>query len=220
MKTYMKYCLAAFCFLLSLQCVSQKKEIISKSTIKLEGNGTNIRDLIEIDGYYSNLEYRTESGIMFFEDGIFVSFGFNIDISEEEIKANMSKSVAGRVKDNQLDWGDWLGVYKIEGDTIIVHYYMRGSWFTPWYASEVRYKIIDRTTIQPIYYKGLLKIDEQYDKETNKSPWISNGSISFFNSADFLPSSDCWLKEEKWIWRNEQDWKDYMEKIKQEKKKK
>ena len=28
-----------------------------------------------------------------------------------------------------------------------------------------------------------------------------------FMSADSLPSSDNWLKEKKWTWRNEQDWK-------------
>jgi len=45
-----------FILLLScFSCASQKREIISKSTIKLEGKNTNIRDLIEIDGYYTDI---------------------------------------------------------------------------------------------------------------------------------------------------------------------
>ena len=35
-----------------------------------------------------------------------------------------------------------------------------------------------------------------------------------------LPSSDCWLEEEKRIWRNESDWKEYMQKVEQKKIKK
>ncbi|GHU71835.1 hypothetical protein FACS189413_14060 [Bacteroidia bacterium] len=211
-KQMMLFALLFCCF----SCVSQKREIIAKSTIKLEGKNTNIRDLIEIDGYYSSLEHRTKGGTMFFEDGIFVNFSFDIDVSEEDIKANMSKSVAGRIKNNQLQWGSWLGVYTIEGDTIIVHYYMRGSWWTPWYASEVRFKVIDRTTILPIYLRDFLLTEEQYYKEYNRSPWIKN-KIACFHPANSLPSSDCWLKEEKWIWRNESNWKNYMKMIEQKK---
>jgi hypothetical protein len=203
--------------LIAISCISQKKEIISKSTIKLEGGNTNIRDLIEIDGYYQDQDYSSHK--MFFEDGMYVSsFSFKKDIPENEIKANMSKSLAGGIEDKQFSWGNYWGVYKIEGDTIVVYYYLRGSFWTPWYFDEVRYKIIDRTAIQQIYRKGLRKADEQDYKDSDKSPWIKNGDKLYFNSADSLPSSDCWLKEEKWIWRNESDWKSYMEKIKQKKK--
>ena len=204
--------------LIAMSCSSQKREIISKSTIKLEGKNTSIRDLLEIDGYYHAQNYPNFSPCMFFEDGIYVSsFTFKKDISENEIKANMLKSLAGGIEDKQFSWGNYWGVYKIEGDTLVVYYYLRGSFWTPWYFDEVRYKIIDRTTIQAIYSKGLRKADEQYNKE--RSPWIS-GSYLHFTPADSLPLSDCWLKKQKWIWRNEQDWRDYKERIKQEKSKK
>jgi len=201
--------------LIAISCISQKGEIISKSNIKLEGRNTNIRDLLEIDGYYQDQNYLK---MMFFEDGTYVSsFSFKKDIPENEIKANMSKSLAGGIEDKQFSWGNDWGVYKIEGDTLVAYYYLRGSFWTPWYFDEVRYKIIDKITIQKIYWKGLLKIDEQYNKE--RSPWI-NGSYLHFTPADSLPSSDCWLKKQKWIWRNEQDWKDYMQRIEQNKIKK
>jgi len=58
-------------------CASQKKEVIAKSTIKLEGKNTNIRDLLDIDGVYS-------SSTMFFEDGTWVSFLMNKNIGGKD----------------------------------------------------------------------------------------------------------------------------------------
>ena len=191
-----------------LSCASQKREIISKSTIKLEGKNTNVRDLIEIDGYYCMSEYPDSNCRMFFEDGTWVDFSFKRNLSENEIQVNMSKSVNSWIKDEQVRWGSYWGVYKIEGDTLIVHRYDKGSFWKVWSLHEERYKIIDSKTIQRIYFKGLLKGNGDYD------PWRVNDNF-YFTSADSLPSSDCWLKEEKWIWRNEQDWKDYMQRIKQ-----
>jgi len=197
-----------------LSCASQKKEIISKSTIKLEGRNTNIRDLIEIDGYYCMPEYPDSNCRMFFEDGTWVDFSFKRNLSENEIKANMSKSVNTWIKNKQVRWGrDW-GVYQIQNDTIIVHRYFKGSFWEPWSLSEERYIIVDRETVRRIYIRGILKADDSY-YEFN-SPWRVNDTFHFI-PADSLPSSGNWLKEERWIWSNEQDWKDYMEKIKREK---
>jgi hypothetical protein len=66
--------------------------------------------------------------------------------------------------------------------------------------------------------KSLRKSDENNYKLNYRTPCLQNKELHYFMPADSLPSSDCWLKEEKWIWRNEQDWKNYMEKIKQMKK--
>ena len=196
-----------------LSCVSQKKEIIVKSTIKLEGKNTNIRDLIEIDGYYYMSEYPDSNCRMFFEDGLYVDqFHFKKDLSENEIKANLTKSIHIGVEKRHVSWGFFWGVYKIVEDTLVVYKYLRGSFWTPWYFVEERYKVVDSKTIQRIYQKDLLKCNGDYD------PCKVHDNF-YFTSADSLPSSNNWLKEEKWIWRNEQDWKDYMEKIKKLKKK-
>ena len=194
-----------------LSCASQKKEIISKSTIKLEGKNTTIRDLIEIDGFYRMREHPNCNCRMFFEDGIWVDFCFNSYVSEDEIKANMFKSVY-KGRKTKVSWGYNWGVYRIQNDTIIVHRYFKGSFWEVWSLYEERYKIIDSKTMRRIYFKGLLKGNGDYD------PWRVNDTF-YFTPADSLPSSDCWLKEEKWIWRNESDWKAYMEKIKQKKQK-
>lgn len=59
------------CIVLFISCVSLKKEVILQSTIKLEGRNTNIRDYIDIDGYYSSPSKRG-GNIIFFDDGTWV----------------------------------------------------------------------------------------------------------------------------------------------------
>jgi len=98
-----------------------------------------------------------------------------------------------------------------------VYRYDKGTFWKGWSLSEERYKVIDRKTVQRIFYRGLLKINDSY--YTDNSPWIYD-EVMHFTPANSLPSSDNWLKEEKWIWRNESDWKDYMQRIEQKKIKK
>jgi hypothetical protein len=212
-KELILFALLFCCF----SCALQKREIITKSTIKFEGKNTNIREFLEIDGYYQTIDYPAGYCLIFFEDGTYVSFSLKRDILENEIKANMSKSIKNWIDDKQIRWGTYWGVYKIENDTLIVYYYDEGSFGKGWSFYETRYKIMNKTFILPIYSRGRLKPNEQYDENLNISPWIKNGSVFYFSPADSLPSSDCWLKEEKWIWRNEQDWENYMKMIKQKK---
>jgi hypothetical protein len=212
----MKYFIIVACLLSSLHCTSQKKEVIAKSTIKLEGKETSIRDVLEIDGYYSNQEYPY-SGAIFFEDGTWVAFSFNRDIPINEINSNISQSIVSWIEDQQLRWGTYWGVYTIKSDTIIVYSYVKGSFWKGWSLNESRYKIIDRKTIMGIYSRSILKSADDYFK--THSPWINRNNESFI-PADSLPPSDCWLKEEKWIWRHEADWKEYMQRVKQIKEKK
>jgi hypothetical protein len=202
--------------LITMSCVSQKREVISKSTIKLEGKSTHISDLININGYYSKANCKkcnSIAGIMFFDDGIWVDFRFKKDVTEEEIKINMWENVArGLDHKNTIRWGENWGIYEIHNDTIIVSIFGYGYIMGDFWI-EQRYKILDRNNIQLVYAKSLLKKDENNDE----SPWMEPFNYQFI-SADSLPSSDCWIKEQKWTWRNESDWKAYMERIKQIKK--
>lgn len=172
----------------------------------MEGNNTLIRDLMEIDGYYYTFEYPDSNCLMFFEDGTWVAFSFKRDIPESERKANMSEYVESELKNKQFNWGNYWGVYKIANDTIVLHLYRKGSLLEGWTLYEENYKIINKKTIVKLNFRGLLKRDN-FNKLLNEE--------YYFVSADSLPSSDCWLKEEKWIWRNESDWKAYMDRIKQ-----
>lgn len=190
-----------------LSCGAQKREVIAKSTIKLEGKNTGIRKLIEIDGYYSLSLAPHLGSYMFFEDGTWVDFHFQRESTEEEKQRNMSKAVTSWIEDKKMRRGSYWGVYKIEEDTLVVYSYDKGTLWKGWSLSEEKFKIIDRQNINRIYYKGLLKADGQDGR-----PWF-NGELMYFTPADSLPCPDNWLKEEKWIWRNESDWKAYMKKI-------
>ena len=189
-----------------LSCASQKAEVIAKSTIKLEGKNTNIRDLLDIDGVYS-------SSTMFFQDGTWVIFSMKKN-TEEKIN-NLFNYVETWSEKKQVRWGTYWGVYEMKNDTIIVHYYDKGTLLKGWSLNQRKYKVIDRRTIQIIYDRSILEQSEEYYK-TN-TPWLNLKPVHFI-LADSLPSSDNWLKENKWIWRNESDWKEYMQHVEQVKK--
>ena len=206
-------------FLITASCASQKREMISKSIIKLEGKSSNIRDFIEIDGYYQREDsIRGTAYQMFFEDGTYVAIlWFKEGVTERMKRENLSQAIYSWKQKGQIRWGIRWGAYKIEKDTIVGQFFQKGTLIDGWWECvEEKYVIIDRKTLRPIYFKSLFKEDEK--SETNPYEISEENSIYKFIPADSLPSSDCWLREEKWIWRNEQDWKDYMEKIKQKKK--
>ena len=214
MGTNMKTLLMTIIFSLSvISCASQKHG----ATIQLEGKNTSIRDVIDIDGYYQSIDDTSKRiGEIFFEEGTCCSFRFKEGVTENVKKENLSQAIDSWMQRGQIRWGSW-GVYKIDKDTIVVQTVTKAGIFSmPWSVSEFKYEIIDRQTLKWIYYKSL-----PADKNDRNNPYDRSRSkniISKFVPADSLPSSDCWLKEEKWIWQNEQDWKDYMEKVKEKKK--
>lgn len=199
-------------------CVTFKEETISKSTIKLEGKNTNIRELIDINGFYRWLPFSPiDASLIFFEDGTWVRFFWRDEVSEAEKSTNLAKSIKTWKQDKQTRWGVNWGIYTISNDTIIAHSYMRPGFLVPWSLSELRYKVIDRKTIKSMYFKNLLLSEDEYNKMNNIS-FKQEDVFLYFTPADSIPPSDSWLKENKWIWRNETDWKEYMQKIKLKKK--
>jgi hypothetical protein len=198
--------------------------MISRSTIKLERKNTNIRDFIEIDGYYQSIDSSEHnSGMMFFEDGTFVALlWFKQGVTESMKRENLSQTVRSWKQKGKVRWGIRWGAFKIEKDTLVGQYFQIGTFFGGgwWECDEIKYEIIDRHTFKIVYSKSLFKDDD--DRYTNKHPYeVSQKNFIYkFVSADSLPPSDCWLKEEKWIWRHEADWKDYMQRVKQIKEKK
>ncbi|MDR1372275.1 MAG: hypothetical protein LBJ17_03995 [Dysgonamonadaceae bacterium] len=217
-----KYILVILWILIPIVCFPQKRKVVAKSTIKIEDKTNNIRVLLDIDGYYEQPNSKSCFNLIFFEDGTYGPVCFKKEATKEMIKENMSKWIDSGNDKKEIGWGSYYypgwGAYRIEGDTIIGQRFVKGALFTNWDIDEVRYKIIDRRTIRRIYWEPLLSSDEQVYK--NESWWINDEDLYYFMPADSLPSSDCWLKEEKWIWRNESDWKEYMEKIKIKKRKK
>lgn len=202
MKRYLIILLAIFS-LYSCGACKNKKDIIAYCN-KLEGKSTNIRNLIDIDGYYP--------GIMFFEDGSFVSeVHFQESATTNLIQKDMTKWLHSWIDDNGLmQWSGYWGAYRIEGDTIITTMVNPGNFWRGWEFREKRYKVIHRTTIQCFYSsispKGLDGRD--------------GNAIFKFLPCDSIPLENNPLKRHKWFWKNESDWKNYMQMIKQKKAKK
>jgi len=198
----MKQCILILLTVFSFSsCVAQKKKIISHCN-KLEGTNTNIRNLIDIDGYYP--------GIMFFEDGSYVkNFWFKAGSTDSLIRNDMSAYLHSWIDDKGLmQWSAYWGVYRIEGDIIIAQTINPGNFWRGWEYSEIRYKIIDKNTINAFYYSDPTEPDRGK---------ILNYTYNFI-PCDSLPTANNPLKEYKWLWRHESDWKEYMQKIEQKKK--
>ena len=214
----MKKYIVIIYILFSFSCKSQKVlNFLTEPVIQLEaGKNTNIRELLDIDGYYEkdSTDYRKW---VFFEDGSYGPVIFIKGATQSDIKENMLKWIDGTIWDSYYS-PDW-GVYKIEGDTIICQNFDRAGIFVGQSYYSERFIIIDRRTIKRFYCKSISKSDEKYYRINPMRPFITE-EPKHFVSADSLLSSDCWLKEKKWIWKNEQDWKNYKEKIKEKKKKK
>ena len=157
--------------------------------------------------------------MIFLKDGIVACYFYlNPEIHASDTCVNFVH-VTNRSGENKpliILPGYLKGMYWIEGDTIKVRCFGQfGGRFSPWSFYEVWFKIIDRNTLEGVFSKSLL------DMDTSDEEWQPNYKrvLFRFHCADSIPSSDySWLKEEKWFWCNEQDWKDYMEKIKQKKK--
>jgi len=206
-------------FVTTSSCMTPKDEMMAKSTIKLEGHNTDIRNFLEINGYYLSPKF-IDYALLFFEDGSITTITF-IENATDSMKFNhLSQSILYWGKHHGSHWG----VYKIDKDTLVIQSFVLGNWFNNFIGNgyqgiwESKYQIIDRQTLKLIYSKSLLKIYQEY--EYNKNPYaVSEKNFIYkFVPAKELPSSDCRLKEEKWIWRNEEDWKAYIKKVKQRKK--
>lgn len=198
-----------------LSCVSQKKEIKAKSTIKFERDNTNISKLIYTKGFYYNPINHNSDNVLFFEDGTTIMFYPKKQVYENEGTVKLF-DYAEPFKDTGQIIGR-RGVYTIKNDTIITYMYVRPFLLTSWEFEEERFKIINKKTIQRIYIKGLLDVADKYYRESGKSPWV-DGDLMSFIAVDSLPIFENWLKKEKWMWRNESDWKDYMQHVEQIKK--
>ena len=207
------------CIIGSFSCVSQKKDVIAKSTIKFEGKNINLRELICTNGFYRYPNFQSNENIIFFEDGTFIKFISRKQIENNQQVVKLSDYANYMEYKGQTNLIGYRGIYTIKQDTIIVHIYRPPTLLVAWSLDEEQYKVIDQKTIKRISIRGLLKTDEEYYKESGRSFWIKDEENMHFIPVDSLPASDDSLKKYKWMWRNESDWKAYMERVKAEKQK-
>jgi len=210
------------CTCLTSSCISIPREIRKAFTYCYTDTYTGIDTLINIDGYYS-----ANNPIIFYDNGLVVHPISSRFIEQFKNKDTLFlKEIAENLETKEsksfYDFVD-CGSYVICGDTIkvqMIHkYYSLNDY---WSGMERWYKIIDGNIH---LLDRFLITTNQKEKEVYRRnypvpiPAGGGAKIPFVPVPVKPPLDYYWILKEKWFWCNEQDWKDYMEKIKQKKKK-
>ena len=168
-------------------------------------------------GTFSGITYCV---VNFYEDGIVVRTTATTSIPDDfperiQRKFHQISSKTFDLDDQKLyregrGMYRW-GIYELKGDTIKAQFINRPYPPEKYSSYLVMYKVIDRHTIQEISNKEVLP-PKKFESEYRVKPFLNK----FYN---FIPiekpsSSDCWLKEEKWFWCNEEDRNEYKRQIK------
>jgi len=202
---------------LSSSCSGIPRSVRNAFTYCYTDTYTGIDTLINIEGYYPF------PFIMFYDNGLVVySYG---NERFRNSKALFLKEVADdpETKDSKSFYdGADCGSYVVCGDTIKVQMihaiYSRDDALI---GMEDWYQIID----------GNLHLLDAFPVTTNQKekelwrkrfpiPAKAGAKMSFVPLPVKPPLDYYWILKEKWFWCNEQDWKEYMQKMEQKKIKK
>jgi hypothetical protein len=214
------------------------KEIKNEFTYKYDGKETHIDSLLSINGYYIGNSYYIDDmpwhdtiylkgNMIFFKDGMYTA-----DILSSIYYLHRNKNISEYFCDIHRD--DSLGIpndfyerriwgrYLLCGDTIKVQYVVRPVLYSSsssWDARELWYKIINKDMILLVFAKpiGISKNEKRYYYERERKRKPITLLPNTFVPTKVLPSSNGWLKQEKWFWYNEEDWKRYMDSLQMEK---
>ena len=177
-----------------------KKEWVD---LKFSNICTNINEILCIHGYYKDT-IEDSRVLVFYEDGTFGKFWINEDsINIPNIHLNNNI-----LQDGQKRFPG--GCYRCNGDTIECNYYDYVMGF--WYMEKFKYIIINSKTIKLVEWQRYSMDPEWACKTNNYLPY-------HFVPARSLPDSDdADSKRKKWLWKSEDDWRAYKERMKQKKK--
>lgn len=190
------------------------KEIKTAFTHRLEGTSTGLDRKIALQGIYRYWlrEYGSYQKVgdtkdtffldlVFYEDGTMAyNIWFNHGYQDYE---SFFKDVVQKGRDENFYKSHYWGIYQLVGDTIKAQYLMHASPLTPWYAGEQWFLIKGRHTLQVIASGELGK--------RNYEETVKNASAVQFIPLSVIPPPLAWFKQERFFWRNEEDWKKYTE---------
>ena len=168
-----------------------------------DGKSTGLSQRVNLDGLWKSVDSTYQlnfpnQAFLFFEDGTFGELMLrSIDLQKKDIDLH---SLLGKRK----YWG-FGGCYSFREDSICVdNYSLHPYW---WYVQKIRFAIISKDTIELVCSKLL--------SDTGEMEWRYHRQRYVFVSAINLPNPDSVLiKKEKWIWRDEKDWKAFQTKHK------
>ena len=158
------------------------------------------------------------STVIFYSDGIVTHTSASSSIPLDNFDERMQREIH-QINTDPLDnkyfhegrGMYYWGLYELKGNIIKVQYIKRPYPPEKYSSYIVMYKVIDRHTIQEISHQEVLP-----PKETEPVYRVKPFLNKFYNfiPIEKLPSSDCWLKDEKWFWCNDEDWKEYRRQMK------
>lgn len=206
--------ISTFIILLMTGCAKRpiSKAIINNFTNCFGAKNSNIRSLINIDGYYLMYDFLdrrirgTEKyykdtfdiNIIFYEDGTLIYNFFSLSGYPEDIPGYLKKVVQNGYQDEFYS-GFYWGVYRIDGDTIKAQYINHTNGLAPWDAREEWFKVIDRKTVVCVYARMIGEKMTEVEVANYKES-ISKYTPGRFIPLEVIPPPNCWLKKEKWIW--------------------
>ncbi|WP_217794197.1 hypothetical protein [Pinibacter aurantiacus] len=161
-------------------------------------NETNSDSLIHFDGYYYRSDYNANGNfLMFYKNGLAAYRCLN-NFAYDSIRLNRTAQPCGL-------WG----TYSMSGDTIKARYTGHGTFMVPYGPFEMHFLIRDKEHFEVIYDKEIC-----YPEGSSQPVHF----VATYTPSDKLPRyQDCWLLKEKWFWKNENDWKMFMDNTKGEK---
>jgi hypothetical protein len=207
---------------LSPACFGQKvsKYIQDHVTNRYNGQKTTIRNLIDIDGYYTLKEvYRvcfgppknrvcrdtTEINFLFYEDGTFLYNFYDVDADypgntlaylERISKGNGAESFY-----NRFYWGIYQVIYQVQGDTIIAQYVFNAPNASNRDAWEDKFIAVDRKNIVKVSSepRSLFKTTNAQKKMITNRVAKRQVLPATFKASPYIPLPNSWLKKEEWV---------------------
>lgn len=204
-------------------CLPRPVSVSVKKTLsnKYDSKGTGLKNKLNIEGYFQfwrtdmvaySPETKTQDSsfffLLFYEDGSFLFSSF--------LKSEMSKrpetffnEVIQKGKEHPFYFTANWGIYRLMGDSIIAECLENAtrSLNHPWNPGEYRFRIVDRNTLQLINSRNFNDQSAETRQETEK--FLRSASLITFIPSQ-IPPSYTWIKKDKFFWRNEDDWKEYM----------
>lgn len=162
---------------------------------------TGIDTLINIDGYYNRRTF-------FFKNGLVVEGYY----PEHD---NMELQKLKEFSNERFAFTYFIGIYKIYGDTLKIQYVREtqslndaGSGREKWYKILNKNKMLCINDFNNTIVKRERELSKSYPSDIGDT-------LQFVPVSVRIPQPDNNLLRRKWFWCDEQDWKNYMKRIKQ-----
>lgn len=176
----------------------------------------NETGLLKTSGYYLLFDvdcanYLEGDGFRLWDDGAVSNIYFWLrGVSEELLSGEFIDAVieTGGVLFKDGNYGYSMGgIYKVEGDTLIIDRYFKDDnswWHDYWTMGKKKYKIID---------DGLFLMEISPDscclQDEIREKFCGDRFFRFVPASIFMNERFLGVKDAKWMWEDEAEWKTY-----------